>query len=501
VRPLLWLRAFDALEARQLPGTENGDFPFWSPDSRFIAFFADGKLKKIEAAGGPVQTLSDAPAPEGGTWNRDGTILFAATFTAGLSRVSAAGGQVISATTLDASQKEISHRWPEFLPDGRHFLFLAQPANVVSVGSLDSSEIKRLMNTDSKALYAPPGSLVFVRQGTLMSQPFDASRGALTGEAAPIVEQVRNNPGNGRASFSVSTNGVLAYRTSDDLRGSPVWVDRNGRQLTPIVTTPLENAEFPRLSPDGHRLALIVAGDVWVYDLEGRPPIKLTFDGGHYAPLWTPDGQRIVYETNNPAPLRSVQADGSGAGAEVISPQGHYHPHGWSPDGRDLLVVRLDGGVSAPDILKIPIRDKGEPQAVVQTPAAEGQAGTALSADGRWLAYASNVTGQQEIWVRPFPGPGAAVRVSPNGGVEPVWGRGGRELYYLEGNKLMFVALDTRSAFNFKPPSLLFESSYLHGGQPPSYDVAADGRFLMIKSARLQTAAAPVTVVLNWGRR
>jgi Tol biopolymer transport system component len=240
---------------------------------------------------------------------------------------------------------------------------------------------------------------------------------------------------------------------------------------------------------------------VWVYDLEGRPPIKLTFDGGHYAPLWTPDGQRIVYETTNPAPLRSIAADGSGGTPEPVSPEGHYHPHGWSADGRDLIAVRLDGGATAPDIVKISVREKGEPQAVVQTPAAEGQVGAALSPDGRWLAYASNVTGQQEIWVRPYPGPGAPVRVSPNSGAEPVWAKNGRELYYLEGNKLMSVAVEARADFNFKPPALLFENNYVRGGQPPSYDVAADGRFLVIKSATAQAATSPITVILNWARR
>ena len=211
-RPFLWVRPLDTLAARPLAGTENGDFPFWSPDARFIAFFADGKLKKIEASGGPVQSLCDAPAGEGGTWNRDGTIVFAPTSTAGLSRVSAAGGQATPVTMLDATQKEISHRWPQFLPDGRRFLFLVQPGNAISLGSLDSSEIKRLLNTDSKALSSPPGNLLFVRQGTLVAQPFDASRGELTGDAAPMVEQVRYSSVNGRAAFSVSENGY--WRTA-----------------------------------------------------------------------------------------------------------------------------------------------------------------------------------------------------------------------------------------------------------------------------------------------
>jgi Tol biopolymer transport system component len=241
----------------------------------------------------------------------------------------------------------------------------------------------------------------------------------------------------------------------------------------------------------------VVAGDVWVYDIQGRPPIKITFDGQHYAPLWTPDGRRLVYETTS-VPLRSLPADGSGGAPETLTPDGHFHPHGWSGDGRELLVVRLDGAATAPDIFRLTPGAKSEPQVVVQTPAAEGAAGAALSPDGHWLAYVSDATGQGEIWVRPYPGPGAPVRLSPNGGTEPVWARSGKELYYLEAAKLMAVAIEARADFNFKPAAFLFESNYVRGGQPPSYDVAADGRFIMIKSANSRAGTSPMTVVLNW---
>ena len=493
---LLWIRDLDVLVARPLLGTEGGFFPFWSPDSRSVGFFAAGKLRKIDVAGGPPQTLCDATSGEGGTWNRDGTILFAASTASGLVRVSSAGGQPTPVTKLDASRKEVSHRWPQFLPDGRRFVFVAEPNNAVSVGSLDAPETKRLFNADSKPLYAPPGYLLFVQQGTLMARAFDAARAEPTGEAVPVAEQVRYG-GNGRAAFSVSENGVLSYRGGEAVTGTPVWVDRTGRELSALVNNPLDSAEFPRLSPDGKRLALVVAGDVWVYDIQGRPPIKITFDGQHFAPLWTPDGRRLVYETTS-VPLRSLPADGSGGSPETLTPEGHFHPHGWSADGRELLVVRLDGAPTAPDIFRLIPGAKSEPQVVVQTPAAEGLAGASLSPDGRWLAYVSDATGQGEIWVRPYPGAGAPVRVSPNGGTEPVWARSGKELYYLEGAKLMSVAIEARADLNFKPAAFLFESSYVRGGQPPSYDVAADGRFIMIKSANSRAGTSPMTVVLNW---
>jgi serine/threonine-protein kinase len=233
-----------------------------------------------------------------------------------------------------------------------------------------------------------------------------------------------------------------------------------------------------------------------VYDLEGRPPIKLTFGGPHYSPLWTPDGRRIAHETNNV--VVAVPADVGGGAAEPMSPgEGHYHPHGWSADGRDIILVALPGPSRTTDIVKFSWQQKGALQPVVATPAAEGLAGAALSPDGRWLAYVSDETGRLEIWVRPYPGPGPAIRISPNSGVEPVWARNGRELYYLEQNRMMAVAVNAGGQpFNFKPATILFESRYIHAGQPPSYDVSADGRFVMIKASG--TVIPPFNIVLNW---
>jgi Tol biopolymer transport system component len=302
--------------------------------------------------------------------------------------------------------------------------------------------------------------------------------------------------------FSTSQNGTLVYETGTDTGGgTPVWVDRNGR-TAPVVTAGLDDALFPQLSPDGRRLAVIRAGDLWVQDLTGRPPIRLTFDGresAHFTPLWTPDGQRIVYESVSPSRLRVLPSDGSSATPATLGPDGHFHPYGWSSDGRELVAARL---VPDFDIVALPMTGETAPRDVVVTPAGEGTAGTSMSPDGRWIAYAANPTGQMEIWVRPYPGPGPPVRVSPNGGVEPVWARNGRELFYLDSIKqqLMAVSIQAGPQLRFSAPVALFSTSeFLFLPQPASYDVAADGRLLMIRPAgRVQPGTRPLTVVLNW---
>jgi Tol biopolymer transport system component len=510
-RSLLWLHSFETGGSRPLSRTPT-NVPFWSPDSRYVVFYGDGKLRKIDIDGGPLQTICDVPGgvPVQGSWNRDDVIIFGR-FPGTLMRVAAGGGTPTPLTVLNASRQEVQHSAPRFLPDGKHFVYTRvskTPENSgIFIGSLDvkpdEQDSRMLAATSLGPAYAPSsdprfGYLLYIREGTLLARALDNTTLQLTGEAIPVAEQIGDN-GISTGFFAASATGVLAYRRSAGTDGSLVWVDRNGHEMTPLVPGVLKQPEFPRLSPDGRRLALTLARDVWVYDVEGRPPIKLTFDGNHFAPLWTPDGRRLIYESSgDPSQLRSMAADASGGTPEPVSPEGHYHPHGWSADGRSLIAVRLGTAKTGNDIVRIPIGEKGDPQPIVQTAASEGASGAALSPDGRWMAYVSDVTGQREVWVQPFPGPGAPIRVSPNGGIEPVWSRNGRELYYLEASKMMAVAVDARAGFSFKPPTLLFESHYIQLVQPPSYDVAADGRFLMIKPADTSAAGAPFTVVLNW---
>jgi serine/threonine protein kinase len=502
----LWLYSLATQDARELPGTDRACGGIWSPDSRSVAFVADGRLKRLDIAGGSVQTIAEVESSVGGSWNRDGIIILGST-SSGLRRVSAAGGEVVPLTTLDTAKKEAAHLLPQFLPDGRRFLFTAGPDNVVKLGSLDASAQSEVLKAGTHAWYASPGYLLFARQGTLVAQRFDASSATVSGDPVPVAEGVRMFAGTWGL-FSASENGTLVHENADTAAGGrPIWVDRKG-QTTPVVPEGIDDAQYARLSPDGRRLAMIRAGDLWVQDLAGRPPIRLTFDGKesrHFSPLWTPDGQRIVYETRSPSRLRVLPSDGSSATPTMLGPDGHFHPHGWSADGRELVAARLGSDVRARtpnDIVALPMTGEAAPRDVVVTPAEEGMEGLSVSPDGRWIAYAANPTGQTEIWVRPYPGPGAPVRVSPGGGTEPVWARNGRELFYIDLPKgqFMAVSIQAQRELRFSAPVALFNlREFAFSSQPPSYDVAADGRFLMIRPAgNVGPGRRPLTVVLNW---
>ena len=330
------------------------------------------------------------------------------------------------------------------------------------------------------------GRLLFVSfpDGTTMGQDFDANRLELVGDPVRVPGMDAVHHWQGVAALSASANGAVAYRRAASEQVSPVFVSRAGKELGSIATD-LDRAEHPRVSPDGRSLALVVASDVWRYELDGRPPTKLTSDGG-LSPVWSRDGRRIVYEGGGT--LRSVSADGSGK-PEDVAPKGHYHPHSFTPDSREIVAVQLGEGGS---LVRLALQPGATPQSIAQ-----GGFSAALSPDGRWLAYIAETTGAQEIWVRPYPGPGAPIRVSPNGGAEPVWATSGRELYYLQDDVMMAVAVDTTNGFNFKPAVRLFETSYLRTNQPPSYDVTTDGRFIMLKPKA--NMAEPITVILNWG--
>ena len=404
--PRLWVHSIDNGQSRELfvPGKlRQFGPPFWSPDSRSIALAADGKLSRIDLSDGAVRTVCELVRPpfvSAGAWSRDGVILFHSGI---LMRVSANGGTPAPVTALDPARQEIGHHIPVFLPGGRHFLYLRSSASAentgVFVGSLDArpeeQDLTRLVATRAGPVYAPSttgrgGHLLFLRDASLMAQPFDPAGLTLTGDAVSIVERVAfpDVPFARFAHVSVSETGVLAYRHREVVRATPVWMDRNGRELAPLVSTPLERPEHPRFSPDGRRLALIVAGDLWVYNLDGRPPIKLTSDASKDTPLWTPDGKQLVFSSNVPPHhLLSVQADGSGKAPRRVSPDGHYHAHGWSRDGRDLIAVLNTYSATTWDILRIPVGGEHAPQPVAQTAVVEGIGGAALSPDGRWLAY------------------------------------------------------------------------------------------------------------------
>ena len=494
--PHLRVHSFASGDARPLAGTEAvGAPPFWSPDGRFVAFSDGSTLKRVDVAEGVVESVCDAPGFLGGSWNDNDVIVFGGR--TGIMQVSAAGGTPAPVTALDEARGDLGHAAPRFLPDGRHFIYLRvstdQSISGLYIGALGvdpaEQDPTRLVAAGLTAAYAAPpastgaGRLFFMEERRLLAQPFDHTRLQLAGSPTVVAEGVGSFSLWG--SFSVSRTGTVAWRAADTA-GSVRWFESTGDEWTPGAIRGLNAPRNPRLSPDGRRLALVVDGDLWVFDLEGRPPIRLTFDDFNTAtPVWTPDGSRIVYEADGG--LAWVSADG-GSEPEPVGPRGHFHAHAWSPTG-DLIAVDMQ----ASRLVELAPGVDTEPRPLDQTRAREGLS-AALSPDGRWLAYVSNVTGQWEIWVRAYPGPGAPARISPNGGSEPVWARDGRTLYYVEGRALMAVTVETSTGFEFGAPVRLFEDDFRQFQQPPSYDVAADGRFVTIRS----DATPPISVLLNW---
>jgi Tol biopolymer transport system component len=488
--PRLFVRSLDTGQTRDL--TQASGFTgamIWSPDSRFIAFPMAAQLRRISVNGDQVQTICDLPSAggwTGGTWNTDDVIVFGGN-SYPLMQVSAAGGIATPLTALDLSQKEVGHVGPTFLPDGKHVVYYRSTAlperrgiYVASLGVAPNAQpADRIAAADAQPTYvregAESGYLLYARQGVMFAQAMAPSALAPTGEAMRLAEQIQVGVETlTRASVSAAANGTLAYRTTSHQLGAVIWVNRSGIEaetVSPGITSP----QFPRLSPDGRKLALVSSGELWEHDLTGRPPVRLTTEGSVFSPLWTPDGKSLVYESGNATSLRMVVAS-AGAASRPASPDGHYHPHGWSTDGKELIAVQFTGNESATD----------------------GVEGVSLSPNGRWLAYVSNATGTFEVWVQAFPEPGSPIRVSPSGGVEPAWSHDGRELFYLQGNQMMSVAINPGNEFDFKPAQRLFEYQYPRASQPPNFAVAADGRFLMIKPTTRTNPA--ITVVSNWAQ-
>jgi eukaryotic-like serine/threonine-protein kinase len=504
----LWLRSLDTLAAQALTGTEGGLRTFWSPDSRFLGFFADGKLKKIDVSGGPPITLCDSGPGFGGTWSRDGVIVFAPTGTSGLQKVSASGGVPTAATELGAG--EVGHRRPFFLPDGRHFLYYAARSGTpgrssVYVSSLDSAERKLLLSSDSVNVVYSQGHLLFLRETTLMAQPFDARRLIVTGEAFPIAEKIQTtstNPHYGY--FSASENGVLAYQTGQGAAGSQLtWFDRTGKQIG-VLGDSRAYGDL-ELSPDQKRASvntLSQAGaDIWLYDVARGLQMRFTFGPGvAYNSIWSPDGSRVVFNANHKGHMDLYQKASSGAGTEevLLEDNVNKYPASWSPDGRFILYVST-GTPTGNDLLVLPLSGDRKPVPFLQTQFNEG-AGH-FSPDGRWVAYQSDESGKYEVYVAPFPGPAGKWQISTAGGQAPRWRRDGTEIFYVAPDNRMMVAAANGKGGTFEVSAVkpLFETHAITG-RGYSYDVSADGQKFLINSAAHQNGSgpAPITVVLNW---
>jgi eukaryotic-like serine/threonine-protein kinase len=509
-KAVLWVRPLDSLQAQALAGTDDASYPFWSPDSRNVGFFAGGKLKKIEASGGPPLTLCDAPLPRGGSWSQADVILFAPNLNAPLFLVSASGGTAMPVTSPDPAKGEVTHRWPQFLPDGRHFLYLAgspyglkeTPMNSVVIGSLDSKEKKLLMHTHSGAMYGS-GHILFLRQNTLMAQPFDAKRLEFTGEAFPVADPVREEETTIRSYFSVSQNGLLAYlEGAGEGDRELVWVDRGGKKIGGVPGKDVYLG--PRISPDGKKVAYVRGAsgfDIWSYDFARGVKTSLTFGSGsgqsNLFPIWSPDGQRIAYTSVRGGKFGFYQkaADGSGS-EEVLLESTDYVKYlsDWSPDGKFLAYQDNHQGVASTFVLSL--SGERNPRPFLQSPFTMVR--SSFSPDGRWLAYCSNESGDLKVYVVPFPGPGGKWQVSSGGGDYPRWRGDGKELFYLSlDNKMMAAEVKASgSSFAIGAVRQLFEIR-VYRSQVGAYDVTADGQRFILAYEPGQPNES-ITLVENW---
>ena len=502
----IWVRALDSLEARSLPGTESSTDtrPFWSPDSRHVGFFAGGKLKKIAVDGGPPQTICDAGGADG-SWSATGEILFDGAASDPLYRVAASGGVPKPAVTVDAEAGEISLAWPEFLPDGRRFLYLVwgqDDEKKLMLGELDSEEAIEVGNADSRVQYVEPGYLIYVRENTLVAQPFNARSGKITGEPMPLADEV-SATGTGHARFSASQDGILAYQSEGFSARQLVWRNRSGHELG-IAGNP-ELYGSMSLSPDNTRMVVSSYDnegdnrDLWIHDLARGTASRFTFDpAADLNPVWSPDGTRIAFSSNRDGTFDIFVKDEAGGGEVEKLETSEYaiHPADWSRDGR-FLVYSVLAGSNGWDIWALAMDPPGEPFPVVESKFNDVR--PVFSPDGRWLAYESDESGRFEVYVRKFPGPSGKWRVSTAGGSEPKWGPDGREIFYLDAaQNLVSVAVEAGETFRAGQPAPLFEARIFPRIQRNRYVVSADGeRFLLMTPLESQSLP-PVTVVVNW---
>jgi Tol biopolymer transport system component len=502
----LYLRAMDSLVARPLPGTDGAIDPFFSPDGQWLGFFADGKLKKASVSGATVLTVGEAAVPNGGSWSTQGTIAYASGNVGPILQVPDAGGPTTPVSQFE--HRENSHRWPEFLPNGKAVLFVAGLTagnwyNVLLCVQPLGGGARRNLISGTAPRFASSGHLIYAQGGSLMAVPFDPQRFMVTGAATPVVEGVLQSAGNGAVQYDLSETGSLVYIPGgmQTNQSKLVWVNRNGTEQP--LSTPGHNYTYPRISPDGRRVAIAIAEDqgaqIWLYDLQEKLT-RLTFEGpANNVPGWTPDGKRIVFlsardERNN---IYWQLADGNGGLERLTSGDLLTAPLSFSPDGQFMAYIESNP-TTGYDIWVMHLSDrKAEP--FIRTPF--NDTAPQFSPDGRWIAYVSNESGHNEVYVQPYPGPGGKWQISTSGGTEPVWNRNGRELFYRAGNKMMAADVSTQSGFSSGTPRLLFESPYVPTPATfPNYDVSSDGqRFLMLKPVDQSGAAVTqINVVLNW---
>ena len=501
----LYLRPLNQLQASVLPGTEGALDPFFSPSGEWISFFADGKLKKISAQGGAVVTLCDAADDRGGGWSEDGTIVFARGPGTGLSKISSAGGSPEQLTTLNQAG-EHTHRWPQVMPGGKAVLFTAsallgkfEKADIVAY-AMSTGQRKTVLYGGFYGRYVPSGYLIYMHEDTLFAAAFDAERLEVTGQPAPILEGVVNNSNTGGAQFSFSEAGNLAYVPGRGFAtvGAIYWLERDGK-FRPLRESPAGYLS-PAFSPDGKRLAMEIFdgknNDIWVYELGRDRLTRLTFAGeASRVPVWTPDGQRITYASQEKAGTFNLywkRADGAGDAQRLTENKNSQRPYSWRADGKFLAFTQMNPD-TASDIMILPFegdeksgRKPGEPKVFLNSPYDETS--PAFSPDGRWLAYASNESGNYEVYVRPFPGPGGKWQISTGGGQFPKWSRNGKEFFYRTRDGKLMVAVYTVSGDSFVAgkPQLWSPGQFLdlvNLGPFYNFDLHPDGkRFAVVKT-------------------
>jgi Tol biopolymer transport system component len=492
----IYLRPMDSFDARAVAGTEGANAPFFSPDGQSLGFFAQGKLKRLSVSGGAVQTLGDSTVPGGASWGNRGSIVFGNAIGVPLRQVPDNGG--VPRAPGPIQNGETVNLLPDFLPDGETVIFGVGSIIAPRIAAVSTRTGKRtdLVSDAVDPKYATSGHLLFVHEGTLMAAPFDASRISVTGTAVPVVENVMEVPFTTVAQYSVSANGSLAYVPGGIQGGRRlVWVSRNGMEQE--LATPPRAYDSPRISPDGKRIAVSIAGQIWLCDVSRNTLTRFTFDGSaNNRPVWTPDGKHIAFYSNKEGILNLFWqlADGTGGLERLISSPTLQVPQSFSPEGQWLAFQNIDPDTLT-DIWVLRMSDR-KAQPFLRTPFIEGD--PRFSPDGNWLAYVSDESGRFEVYVQPFPGPGGKRQISTEGGSEPAWNPNGKELFYRSGDAMMAVDVATKPTFALGNPRMLFAGQYVPAPVPiTNYDVSQDGqRFLMVKPE--EKVISQINIVQNW---
>ena len=505
-RRFVWLRTRDAVSAARVNGTEGASSVFWSPDSRSVAFLADGVLKRVEASGGPAQVIARVPLTGGsGSWSAEGTILLGGLGdrSVGILRVSADGGSIVPMTKPDASKGEIQHFWPSFLPDGRHFLYLGDrlgDEDTLYVGSIDGEPSQALRSLNSRVEYVD-GSLLYVVDGTLVAHPFDPVSRTFTGPARPLANEIQYFAPTGFATFSGSRD-LLVY-ASGAVLSRLTWFDRTGNETGTIG--PLADHEDVRFSPDGRKVATSIGDprrgtrDVWIYDVVRATRVRFTTTDSHteYNPVWSPDGRALGFAADRTGPpsLHQKAVQGAGDPQPLMAPTGMVQwVNDWSPDNRFVAYEETDA-VTHKDVRLLPLAGDRTPIPLLASPFNEGQA--RFSPDSRWLAYSSDESGRSEIYVRSLTDSPQKWQISFTGGTSPVWRRDGRELFFLSaGNRVTVVPVLPGRDFSVGTAEPLFRVDPAGSGTP--FDVTDEGRRFLVNTNVSRAESMPLTVVVGW---